>query len=50
MFKSGDKPGAGCYKCLTCGEIIYLIQNSDILPFCPECKATIWARFSKALS
>ncbi|OIM83032.1 hypothetical protein ATY00_10260, partial [Oenococcus oeni] len=50
MFKSGDKPGAGRYKCLTCGDIIYLFKNSDILPFCPECKATVWVKFSQTLS
>ncbi|MHA5207335.1 hypothetical protein R5R49_07145 [Oenococcus oeni] len=50
MFKSGDKPGAGRYKCLTCGKIIYLFKNSDVLPSCPECKAANWVKFKHALS
>lgn len=44
MYKTGQKPGKGHYKCTTCGEVIYLNDDSDVLPPCPECSNTTWNR------
>lgn len=29
MFKTGEKPGSGTYKCNKCGQIVVLDDNSD---------------------
>ncbi|MFT8414319.1 zinc ribbon-containing protein [Oenococcus oeni] len=44
MYETGDKPGIGHYKCLSCGEIIYLNQNTDTLPPCPRCSGIHWTK------
>lgn len=44
MHHTGDKPGAGKYRCLSCGEIIILDQSTDTLPPCPSCNGTIWLK------
>ena len=40
MPKTGEKPGKGTYKCLNCGEIIHLDDDSDTMPPCPVCQYT----------
>ena len=40
MFKAGEKPGIGTYKCLECGELVTLDDPDDILPPCPVCHYT----------
>lgn len=42
MYRTGEKPGKGTYKCTKCGEIIRLDDDSDTLPPCPRCNNTYW--------
>jgi DNA-directed RNA polymerase subunit RPC12/RpoP len=44
MYKTGEKPGIGHYKCAKCGEVIYLNDNTDTLPPCPKCNYTTWIK------
>jgi len=44
MPTTGEKPGRGTYKCLNCGQLIHLDQDSDTLPPCPNCDKTNWQR------
>lgn len=44
MYSTGEKPGKGRYKCNACGEVIYLDQDSDTLPPCPNCHKTTYSR------
>lgn len=37
MFTLGEKPGAGNYKCTTCGSKIKLKNPEDLLPACNKC-------------
>lgn len=37
MYKTGEKPGIGTYKCTKCGELVHLNDNTDVLPPCPKC-------------
>lgn len=37
MYKTGEKPGTGTYKCTKCGQLIRLDDASDKLPPCPTC-------------
>ena len=43
MFKSGEKPGKGTYKCTLCGEIVTLVDGQE-LPICEVCGATDWTK------
>ena len=36
MLKTGDIPGKGTYKCLKCGKIVTLENDTDALPVCPK--------------
>jgi DNA-directed RNA polymerase subunit RPC12/RpoP len=45
MFKKGDAPGKGDYRCTRCGKIIHLENDTDTLPRCPKCFNT---KFEKA--
>ncbi|NOU17355.1 MAG: hypothetical protein HOO91_07350 [Bacteroidales bacterium] len=44
MYTTGEKPGKGLYKCVKCGEVIRLDDNSDVLPPCPQCHGTKWTK------
>ena len=44
MFISGQKPGKGKYKCITCALIINLKNDDEALPICPKCKKTTWEK------
>lgn len=46
IYKTGEKPGVGRYRCLKCGEVIRLDQSTDTLPPCPVCAAVQWTRVS----
>ncbi len=37
LYKSGEKPGKGTYKCVKCAYIVVLKSDSDVLPVCPLC-------------
>jgi len=45
-YETGQKPGKGRYKCVKCGEIIVLDQDTDVLPPCPKCNGTKWIKLS----
>ncbi len=38
IYKTGEKPGKGKYKCMKCSFVITLKSNDEILPECPVCK------------
>jgi len=42
MYKTGEKPGKGKYKCTKCGQIVVLDDDSDKLPPCPHCTNTTY--------
>lgn len=42
MYRTGEKPGKGYYKCCKCGQVIHLDEDSDALPPCPKCNHTYW--------
>jgi DNA-directed RNA polymerase subunit RPC12/RpoP len=44
MYSTGEKPGKGRYKCVKCGLVITLDDNSDTLPPCSKCNGTKWAK------
>lgn len=44
MYSTGERPGKGLYKCVNCGEVIKLDDNSDTLPPCPKCHSTRWMK------
>lgn len=46
MNRAGEKPGRGYYACRTCGRVIYLRRDTDVLPPCPECKGKEWEKLS----
>jgi hypothetical protein len=46
MNRAGEKPGRGYYACRTCGRVIYLRRDTDVLPTCPECKGEEWEKLS----
>ena len=37
-FKCGQKPGAGRYICVDCGEDLVLNDDTDKLPPCAKCQ------------
>ena len=47
MYKTGEQPGKGTYKCLNCGQFVTLDDETDTLPPCPNCNATEWEQVSK---
>lgn len=40
MSSTGEKPGIGMYFRVKCGQRIFLNDNSDRLPPCPNCHGT----------
>ena len=46
MYSTGDRPGKGRYRCVKCGEIVALDDDSDTLPPCSSCDATEWKKIS----
>jgi DNA-directed RNA polymerase subunit RPC12/RpoP len=40
VFKTGEKPGKGTYRCLECGKLVTLDDQNDTLPPCPICHYT----------
>ena len=46
MYKTGQKPGKGSYRCVTCGTVVNLDDNKDTLPPCPSCNGTTYIKIS----
>lgn len=46
MYTTGQKPGKGTYKCISCGEIVILDDNTDTLPPCPKCHKVHYIKIS----
>lgn len=44
MYSTGEKPGIGTYKCISCGQLVRLDDDSDTLPPCPQCEKTIYIK------
>lgn len=44
MYKTGDKPGKGDYKCTICGAIVHLDNDTEVLPICPKCTKTTYRK------
>ena len=42
MYATSENPGKCRYKCVKCGEVIRLDEDSDTLPPCPWCNGTKW--------
>lgn len=42
MYKTGQKPGKGTYRCVSCGQIVILDDHTDTLPPCPNCDAVYY--------
>lgn len=43
-YTTGEKPGKGTYKCITCGVVVVLDDNTDTLPPCPKCHNTTFRK------
>ena len=39
-YKTGDKPGAGRYRCDNCGYVVRITSDAEALPACPNCGQT----------
>ncbi|MFH1851510.1 MAG: hypothetical protein ABIA75_04130 [Candidatus Neomarinimicrobiota bacterium] len=48
MPSAGERPGAGTYFCMKCGERIVLKQDADELPVCPRCGHTEFLKLQKS--
>jgi len=44
IFKTGDKPGIGKYRCIKCGHVHFIQTNYEELPQCPKCPDTNWEK------
>ncbi len=44
MYKTGEKPGIGTYKCTKCDATVRLDDASDTLPPCPKCSNTTFTK------
>jgi DNA-directed RNA polymerase subunit RPC12/RpoP len=44
MVRTGEKPGKATYKCLRCGTLVTLDDDSDTMPPCPKCKNTTFEK------
>ncbi len=44
MYITGEKPGKGTYKCVSCGQLVVLDDNTDTLPPCPKCSKSTYVR------
>ena len=43
MSKAGDRPGAGRYTCVSCGQVVFVESDGDSLGPCPHCGGTHYA-------
>lgn len=46
MYKTGEKPGKGVYRCTRCGQLVVLDDDSDTLPPCPKCNNTTYVKIA----
>ncbi len=46
MYKTGEKPGIGTYRCTKCGTLVRLDDATDTLPPCPKCENTTFTKVS----
>lgn len=44
MYRTGEKPGKGTYRCPVCDVIIVLDDDNDTLPPCSKCHCTNWEK------
>jgi rubrerythrin len=43
IYRTGDKPGEGTYRCTVCGRRVVL-HDDEALPECFSCKASTWTK------
>lgn len=44
MYKAGTHPGIGPYECAGCGRSVWLDNEKETLPKCPQCGRTEYSR------
>ncbi len=44
MYKTGEKPGKGTYRCTNCNQEVVLDNMNDTLPPCPKCNKTTYTK------
>jgi hypothetical protein len=44
IYRTGDKPGEGTYRCTVCGRRVVLHDDDEALPECFSCKASTWTK------
>jgi DNA-directed RNA polymerase subunit RPC12/RpoP len=44
MYKTGEKPGKGTYRCTKCDATVTLDDHDDTLPPCPKCANTTYTK------
>lgn len=37
IYKTGETPGKGTYRCTKCGFLVHLYRDDEKLPACPAC-------------
>lgn len=42
MYRTGQKPGKGTYRCTECGHLVVLKDVKTTLSTCPKCGAIIF--------
>lgn len=46
MYKTGEIPGKGIYRCTKCGQLVVLDDHTDALPPCPRCNNTTYIKIA----
>jgi len=50
-FSAGIMPGKGLYECVECNDtLIFLGDENEQLPICPNCNGTKYANISPDMS
>jgi DNA-directed RNA polymerase subunit RPC12/RpoP len=44
IYKSGETPGEGVYRCTACGRRVTLHDDDEPLPLCVQCRANTWMK------
>jgi hypothetical protein len=44
VYKAGECPGAGIYRCTLCGRRLTIEEDDQPLPECRQCRASSWTK------